>query len=231
MKLLNNPIVVGILAVLALALVFMNVVWPMLRKAPQRASQPVAPTPSLTTPYTSAIRATDQARDLVKDLSANASAADAALAMATTAPAPAPSSVTLESERQRTNLPRWTGTPLRDPFQVRHLRGDASATNAYPPAMQLLTLGGIWRQTGGALAVINKRVFSEGDTLLINHRRAGEGDTLLKFTIKNIDVDRVWVEGPNGREAVDFKVAPPELPYEPPNAPEDAPPGAPKPNL
>jgi hypothetical protein len=225
MKLLNNPIVVGILAVLALALVFMNVVWPMLRKAPQSAKQPAAPTPPLTTPFTSAMRATDQARDIASQFSNSTAAANAALAMASAAPSP--SSVNIESATPRTNLMRWTGTPQRDPFQIRHLRKTASETNAYPPAMQLLTLGGIWRQPGGTLAVINKRVFNEGDTIHINRRLAGEGDTILRFTIKNIDADRVWVEGPNGREAVDFKV---DL-LDPPKVPEDAPPGAPKPDL
>jgi hypothetical protein len=86
--------------------------------------------------------------------------------------------------------------------------------------MELLTLSAIWRQTGSTLAVINKRVFNQGDTI-------------LRFTIQSIEVDRVWVDGPNGREAVDFKLEVPEEPYEqPPRNPDDVPPpDVPKPNL
>jgi hypothetical protein len=127
--------------------------------------------------------------------------------------------VNADTNRLRTNSARWTETTLRDPFQVRHLRGGPLGTNAYPPAMELLTLSAIWRQTGGTLAVINKRVFSEGDTI-------------LKFTIQHIEGDRVWVDGPNGREALDFQWEVPEEPIDPPPPdPADAPADFLKPNL
>ena len=63
--------------------------------------------------------------------------------------------------------------------------------------------------------MINKRVFSEGDTI-------------LRFTLKNIDADRVWVEGPNGREAVEFKLTLPEQRYVAPQISEEKPPNVPK---
>jgi hypothetical protein len=221
MKLLRHPIVVGILAMIAVALVFKNAIWPMMRRSssPQPARKPAtAVTPPLTTPFTSALKATDQARSISKPVSNTTAVADAGLAAISTT-SPAPRTMNAEAALLRTNSARWAESPLHDPFQVRHLRGGAFGTNAYPPAMELLTLSAIWRQTGSTLAVINKRVFNQGDTI-------------LRFTIQSIEVDRVWVDGPNGREAVDFKLEVPEEPYEqPPRNPDDAPVDVPKPNL
>ena len=209
MKLLRNPMVVGLLAVAALALVFKNVVWPILRRAPQQARPPAAAAAAPLTPVTAPLRATEQARTLVQQLFEKASAADAALSLA-----PPTFATKIDSALLRMSSARWAEAPRRDPFQIRHLPVVASGTNAYPPAMELLTLSGIWRQTGGTLAVINKRVFSEGDTI-------------LRFTLKNIDADRVWVDGPNGREAVEFKLTLPEQRYVAPQVSEKAPPNVP----
>ena len=68
--------------------------------------------------------------------------------------------------------------------------------------MQQLTLRGIWHQTGSSLAVINDHVL-------------GKGDGILAFKIESIETDRVWVQGPNGREALEFKVLVEPLPETP----------------
>ena len=57
--------------------------------------------------------------------------------------------------------------------------------------MDLLKLSGISHQSGSSLAVVNGRVVSEGDRI-------------LDFKIETIGVERVWVNGPNGREQIIF---------------------------
>jgi hypothetical protein len=88
------------------------------------------------------------------------------------------------------NATEWIESPRRDPFQVRDAPGHLAGTNR--PASDFLTLSGIWRQTGSALAVINGAV-------------VGQGDTVLQFKIESIESDRVWVYGPSGVERVSFK--------------------------
>lgn len=193
MKLLRNPMAVGFLVLIALAMVVKTAVWPMLVRPPQRSGkQAAAVTPPLTTPITSAMKATDQARSLAEQISNTTAVADSALTAISTNSAVTRTLKTALAQLQ-TNATPGAELPRRDPFQIRHLPVSAAVTNVYyPSAMKLLTLSAIWRQTGGALAVINKRVFSEGDNI-------------FRFTIQNIDADRVWVSGPNGREAVEFK--------------------------
>lgn len=84
------------------------------------------------------------------------------------------------------NVAQWVGSPRRDPFQ---LTARASGTNQ--PARELLTLQATWRQTDRSLAVINGRI-------------VGEGDVILGFRIESIAGDFVWVQGPAGREQLEF---------------------------
>ena len=178
MKLLQNPYVVGALALVAAAFIYFNVVGPMLkRNAPAPAPAPavsigaVTPTPAST-------------ETKPKESS------------------PSPTQRKIEPAASiDLNQVGWAlnGFPRRDPFQVNTAPGPGQK---FTPAMELLTLKAIWRQTGGNLAVINNQIVIPGDII---------GD----FKIEAIEQDLVWVQGPGGRERVDFKLAPPPKPASP----------------
>jgi hypothetical protein len=86
--------------------------------------------------------------------------------------------------------------PRRDPFLTEHeLKGRAA---------QVLTLKGVWRQTGRELAMINNRLLAEGDSI-------------LEFSVEKIESEQVWVSGPGGLEPLTFKLAMP-----PPDAMADS---------
>jgi len=111
---------------------------------------------------------------------------------------------------QRVDLTQvgWTfnGAPRRDPFQV---MGPAPGNLArlYPPVSELMDLTAIWRQTGSSLAVINYKIVGEGDTVVaaVDSRTGGGGSNLLRFTVESIGGNSVWLEGPSGREELEFR--------------------------
>ena len=84
----------------------------------------------------------------------------------------------------------FDGAPRRDPFQVIG-PGPTNLTRLHPPASELLTLDAIWWQSGTILAAINGKFVTEGDTI-------------RGFTIENIGLERIWVNGPSGREQLAF---------------------------
>src|SRR5436309_7525725 len=92
----------------------------------------------------------------------------------------------------------FDGAPRRDPFQV---IGPAPGNLArlYPSATELLTLNGVWWQSGNILAEVNNRIVQIGNTL-----KASKGDMTAEFKILNIGLERLWVRGPNGEEHVIF---------------------------
>jgi hypothetical protein len=81
----------------------------------------------------------------------------------------------------------WVNAPRRDPFllavpapvQKQVVRGNSP--------VESWKLSGIWNQAGSRLAVINKRVY-------------GEGDEIQGFRIQKIAGDEVWFSGTNGLE-------------------------------
>jgi len=97
----------------------------------------------------------------------------------------------IETALLESNSVRWAEAPRSDPFKVRFY---VSGQGTNRPAMEVLTLNAVWQQDDGApLAVINNHVLREGDVI-------------LKFKLSTIESDRVWVDGPNGREPVRFKL-------------------------
>ena len=82
------------------------------------------------------------------------------------------------------------GTPRRDPFQL-ITPGTGGAPRLYPPAAEVLSLTAIWWQSGTNLAVVSSNVVSEGDAI-------------KGFRIEHIGLERVWVNGPNGPEQIEF---------------------------
>ncbi len=188
MKFLRNPYVVGILAVAALLLVFRNSVGPLWQK--WMAQRKAANAPASSAP-----------------------AAPAPVAEPNTAASPQPKAKTPALERPvKIDLGEvgWkvNGAPRRDPFQA---YDSVNVTNRlYPAAWEVLSLSAIWRQTGSSLAVINHKVVSEGDSIIGATNRAlliGK-EHVLTFTIEKIDGDHVWVQGPSGREQLDFRAVP-----------------------
>ena len=172
MKLLRHPVVVMLLAVLALALVLKNFVWPFMGRVPRPPLQPSAATPPASAKSKPAPEQQPLLESHARPKSARTLDVDLVLVQA--------------------NSGRWAESPRHDPFQIRRSPGLSSTTQTSPPAMQLLKLSAVWRQTGSTLAVINDHVVSNGDAI-------------LQFRIQTIEADRVWVEGPNGREQVAFK--------------------------
>jgi len=178
MKLLRHPVVVMLLAVLALALVLKNFVWPFMGRAPRSPLQPSA----ATTPASAQSKAAPEEQPLLESRAQ-----------------PRPARTTdVDLVLLQANSGRWAESPRHDPFQIRRSPALSSTTQIGPPAMELLKLSAVWRQTGSTLAVINDHVVSIGDAI-------------LQFRIQTIEADRVWVEGPNGREQVAFKFGSPAL--------------------
>jgi len=103
--------------------------------------------------------------------------------------APAMPETGIDVSAARASAARLTASPQRDPFQSEVL--STNQAKPYPPASEVLSFTSFWRQTGSTLAVINNQVVAAGDSI-------------LAFKVESIDHDRVWVTGPNGREAVEF---------------------------
>ena len=83
---------------------------------------------------------------------------------------------------------KWVAAPLRDPFLLfstdpKDKKDDEESASP----ISKWHLNGIWDQTGGKLAVINKRVHRIGDEI--------EGYKIVK-----IEGDEVWFQGPKRKE-------------------------------
>ena len=180
MKLLRNPIAVTVLVVLAVAVIAYQF-WPMLRPRFSRSSPP-PPTAPATAP----------------SAPAKAEKPPAVTPALTQSPTNTLDIAVLES-----NSVRWVEAPRNDPFLVRfYVRGQGTNSR---PAMEVLTLNAVWQQSNDSpLAVINNHVFNEGDVIVLKDR-----DVVLQYKVSSIEADRVWVDGPNGREPVRFKLATP----------------------
>ncbi len=98
-----------------------------------------------------------------------------------------------EIDRQlaQSRLKSWVDAPMRDPFQVSEAGREIKPTNLVQRATQSLTLKGIWRQSGGDFVVINGHVY-------------GPGDEAEGFKIEQIEADRVVIQGPRGKEVLEF---------------------------
>jgi hypothetical protein len=102
-------------------------------------------------------------------------------------PPPAP----IETQYARARMAEWIDVPRRDPFLVFN-RGLATKRTETNSVVTQLKLQGIWRQTGGRIAAINNKIYSEGDVV--------EG-----YRVERIDADQVWFAGPGRNERLAFK--------------------------
>ncbi len=143
MKLLRNPIVVTLLAVLA----GIYSVWTLLGARGFRSHLATAATsgahgPAVPVPLSTSEPTTAPPADSPPEPRAPARAIDY------------PSVAGAAS--------RWIESPRRDPFLLDRPRPDSPSG---PTASEVLTLRAIWRQTGSQLAVINQQILREGDRL------------------------------------------------------------------
>jgi hypothetical protein len=146
LKILQNPIAVIVLSLVAVVLIATQVAWPMMQRshwmqhAPEAASP--APAASLPAPLSQQVKPNQTSALLAKatpEASIDVSAASSSAA-------------------------RLAEASRRDPFQSKFLF--TNQAKAYPPARELLTFTSYWRQTGSTVAIINDRVISVGDTIL-----------------------------------------------------------------
>src|SRR6266700_558908 len=99
MKLLRHPVVVMLLAVLALALVLKNFVWPFMGRAPRSPLQPSA----ATTPASAQSKAAPEEQPLLESRAQ-----------------PRPARTTdVDLVLLQANSGRWAESPRHDPFQIR----------------------------------------------------------------------------------------------------------------
>ena len=80
---------------------------------------------------------------------------------------------------------------MRDPFQLIGAPSRTKRDPSIPSPVLSWKLKAIWRQTGGSLAAINNGVFAEGQDI--------QG-----YKLERIEGDRVWFQGPDGMESLDF---------------------------
>jgi hypothetical protein len=178
-KILQNKVFVILLAVFAFALVGRNVFLPIIkRKYPARtaasapAARPVAAAvPTQNNKPAAAAVSTRESKEETHEVPVQPMNVAEASSFAS----------------------QWAQNPKRDPFKVAGSRSDGKA------ARDLLTLGGVLRQTDSILAVLNNQVLAAGDTI-------------LGFRIETVEDQCVWVTGPNGREQVEFKYSLPPAP-------------------
>jgi hypothetical protein len=182
-KLLHNKWVVSVLAVVAVAVLAMQF-WPKSRAGSASRNKP--PTQASTKPET-----------------AQPSTAKVAT---TNTSEPSLPSTTPESSADRDYLSEryevWVAMN-RDPFgEVERVLEPTEDEKTDPPASELLTVSGLWLQTGAKLAVVNGAVL-------------GEGDKILHYTVELISFDGIEVEGRRGRESVFFDDFNPKKPDPP----------------
>jgi hypothetical protein len=146
MKPLQNPIVVVVLVVAALALIFWNSFGPLRERFRAKKPQPVAP--SAPAPF----------------VFENPTAPE------TNAP-----EQLVAWKKLGTNEPSFLTTPKRDPFQFvplpdsyRFVALSNAPTLSQPvkTAQEMLALNAVWMQTGSQLAVINGAIVGEGSSIL-----------------------------------------------------------------
>jgi hypothetical protein len=170
LKILQNPIAVIILALVAVALLGYQLVWPMMQHSHWMQPAPVAASDIASTPNPGP----QQQRNSP---------------LAAAAPGNSMPEMKIDAAAAKASATRSTAIPRRDPFQGQLLA--TSQAKPYPLAREVLTFQGVWKQSGSTLAVINDQVIAVGDSI-------------LAFKVESIEGDRVWVEGPNGRESVEF---------------------------
>ncbi len=178
MKLLRNPISTTGLVLVAIAVVFYQVVSPRMRFGRAFPAVSGLPAPS----------------SMTRALTAAPGQTSAAAPSRKGATQDGPSGI--DREYAELHFDGWVEWPQRDPFLLLTPDSDDSLgnteTNSPVPTWKLRA---IWAQTGSRLAVINRGAYREGDEI--------EG-----YRIDKIDTGGVWFIGPHERERLGFDTRP-----------------------
>jgi hypothetical protein len=168
MKLLRNPWVTAGLVVTAICVVGYQV-YPV---SGIRARTPQSPTPRPVQANSLPPRIPDTATQNVKTVEQ-------------------PETSGVDRAYIQARLDKWLNAPARDPFWLVPQRLDKAGAKALASPIPRWKLRGIWSQTGGRVAAINDRVYTEGDII--------DG-----YRIERIEDDQVWFQGPDRHERLGF---------------------------
>jgi hypothetical protein len=177
MKFLRNPIVTGVLVVIAVIVVFIQIV-PNARIRLFSAAAPAVPVIAMATPAPAPVTPTAAP--------ANGGPATKVLAEADIRPKKA-----VDREFLELNFDGWVSWPQRDPFLIispdpPELKNKDVDVNSPVASWKLKA---IYAQTGsGPLAVINRTVYGVGDEIIPGYK------------IIKIEGDEVQVQGPRRKE-------------------------------
>lgn len=177
MRFLRNPYVVGILAVLAVFLVFLQIFRPQWNRFRARVERGAA----------KAVE-TDPKPPTAAEKAAAEKAKEEAKTRSLFAPPPRvegqDTAGALDRNYVRMKFPEWVDSPARDPFLGSHDAQRASLEPQEPAPVQSWKLTGILRQTGERVAAINGGIYTEGMEI--------EG-----WRIERIEADQVVFRGTN----------------------------------
>ena len=200
-KLLNNPKFISGLAVVAVTVV----IWSSTKglRRTRSAVNPAAAAAAAKTRETAFANAAEAAKNTAKtDAERKAGALVAppgvALPEAPVQFGIVPPFAAIDGARIRERIPEWLESPTRDPFSLAPGMVQSAPGAAEKPFV-LLRLKSIWRQTGGAFAVIN-------DTIV------KEGDLFLGLKVASIDAGAVTLVGDRGPQRLEFPSANPAPP-------------------
>ena len=145
LRILRNPTTVIVLSLAAAALLFFNVVWPILKRSQWMQRAPVAARLGAIMTSLSALP-TAGGKNPVSAVEVNA-----------------PPQGRIDSFAAAASAARSTESPRRDPFESHHTATNTPAKAALPARDLLLHFTGVWRQLRlHFLAVINNQVFAAG---------------------------------------------------------------------
>jgi hypothetical protein len=181
-KALRNPWVTGVLALVAVLIVFYNVVLPQMNRGRWRTAprSTPAPTPAATQAQAAVAPTNLQAWALPPTAMTNL---EAVLLPA----------INIERVYVQTHFDNWVKSPPRDPFLLLPAADTSGLAGMFETNSPLahLKLHAIWDQTDSRLAVINQDVYAVGDQI-------------LGYKIIKIQSDEVWLQGTNRNERLGF---------------------------
>jgi hypothetical protein len=191
MKLLRNPVVVSLLALVAVLLVLYQFFGEKLLRGRRPAAKPPAAAAAKTASVAPAKAAPPRAKAAAKQ--GGKSAESASSPNGTDAGLEAGLLPEVDTTFVVARFQSWVNAPLRDPFMlltpaVEDPAFFAGETNSPVPTW---TLNAIWNQTDSRLAVIDDKVCRVGDVI--------EGYELIR-----IENDEVWFQGPWRNERLGF---------------------------
>ncbi|MCC6233096.1 MAG: hypothetical protein IT580_10665 [Verrucomicrobiales bacterium] len=193
MKILRSPLVVGLMALLAVGVMVGNLFWPAIQR--WRVNRAAAAAAALVA----------QNAPLGGPPAAPAGSASGAGTNSASTGHVRADSTSMDRATIREQALRWLQAATRDPFLAIHVPGRVKPKG--PPASDNLQVSAILRQTGSQLAVINQLI-------------VGEGDKIAGYALERIEGDGVWVRGTNGLERVQIRgpISEPEPVVPPPAA-------------